>query len=147
MCLRSLKVLIVDDDPDVRDVVNTALSAKGFATSAVESGAAALEEMDRAIQSAQTYDVVLMDLAMPGMDGLTCALRIRDREEAAHVNPVKIGFYTGHDDLQLSPSEARRVDPAKRWRKFEMVEMVQDLQAWISDPCPANTDCFVAGKA
>ena len=59
------RVLVVDDEPDVRQVFQLALSRRGFDVTPVESGAAALEA------AADTpFELAFVDIAMPGMDGL-----------------------------------------------------------------------------
>lgn len=67
-----LKVLVVDDNPTNRDLVQAVLSALGCETVEAASGEAGIHHC----QSTR-FDLVLMDLRMPGMDGLTAARAIR----------------------------------------------------------------------
>ncbi len=67
-------VLFVDDDVEVRKLVAAILNRVGARTVCVESGLAALQELDRL-----TPDVVLLDLLMPGMDGFALRDEIRAR--------------------------------------------------------------------
>jgi DNA-binding NarL/FixJ family response regulator len=63
---RTIRVLVADDDPDVRDGVTTYLSSAGFdVIAAVEDG---VEAFEQAVW--QRPDVVVMDLHMPGVDGI-----------------------------------------------------------------------------
>jgi DNA-binding NtrC family response regulator len=73
-------VLIVDDDAALRRAVATALSDFGFRAAEAEDGAAALAWLDR-----DTADAVLLDLRMPGMDGLEVLRRIGGRPAAPPV--------------------------------------------------------------
>ena len=57
-------ILVVEDDPDVADVVATALTMSGHVVEAVADGHAALEELSR-----RPYDLVISDLRMPNLDG------------------------------------------------------------------------------
>jgi two-component system alkaline phosphatase synthesis response regulator PhoP len=66
------KVLIVDDEPNVRRLSRTILS-KQFEVVEAEDGRQALE-----IASTQQPDVILMDMMMPNMDGLTACYAIRN---------------------------------------------------------------------
>ena len=65
------RILIVDDDPDVREVVEAALQEVGFETQLAGSGQEAL-----ALVKAGDFDAVVTDLRMPGMDGLELCERI-----------------------------------------------------------------------
>ena len=65
------KVLIVDDEAGIRDSLAGALADEGYSVSAVESGEACLEELRKG-----TFDVVLLDIWLPGIDGLATLERI-----------------------------------------------------------------------
>jgi two-component system OmpR family response regulator len=66
-------VLAVDDDPDIRRVLSEYLSAHDFRISAVASGAAMLKLLET-----EPIDMVLLDLRLPGEDGMALARRIRE---------------------------------------------------------------------
>ena len=68
-------VLVVDDDRDVRDLTVAALTESGLATSEAESGAAALDVLDRVA----AIDLLVVDYAMPGLNGVDVVLRARRR--------------------------------------------------------------------
>src|SRR5205823_1546478 len=68
-----LRVLIVDDDPDTADTMVILLSHWGFQATAVRCGVEALQ----AAQVTSPPDVILLDIGMPGMDGLEVARRLR----------------------------------------------------------------------
>lgn len=75
-------ILIVDDEPNVRLVFRTALESAGYATSEAADGQSALARLGRA-----RPDLVLLDLRMPGIDGMETLRRLR---EADHDVPVVI---------------------------------------------------------
>ena len=66
------RILVVDDDPDVRSVVRTVLEAEGYVVDTAEDGFAAL----RAVESRRP-DCVVLDVMMPGIDGHAVLGRIR----------------------------------------------------------------------
>jgi two-component system OmpR family response regulator len=66
-------VLAVDDDPDIRRVLSEYLSKHDFRISAVASGAAMLKLLET-----EPIDIVLLDLRLPGEDGMALARRIRE---------------------------------------------------------------------
>jgi signal transduction histidine kinase/NO-binding membrane sensor protein with MHYT domain/ActR/RegA family two-component response regulator len=82
-----LKVLVVDDHPTNRRVVEMILDQVGAERVSVENGKEALEAYIH-----ERFDVVLMDIQMPVMDGLTATQKIRlmEREEARPPTPVVI---------------------------------------------------------
>ena len=66
-------VLAVDDDPDIRRILSKYLSAHDFRISTVASGAAMLKLLET-----EPIDIVLLDLRLPGEDGMALARRIRE---------------------------------------------------------------------
>jgi len=69
--MRPGKVLVVDDEPEVRQLLHEFLSGRGYEVAMADGGAAALEVGER-----DSPDVVLLDVAMPGMDGVETLKRI-----------------------------------------------------------------------
>jgi two-component system nitrogen regulation response regulator NtrX len=73
-------ILIVDDEPGVRSALGGVLRDEGYSADAVESGEACLQTL-----AARPYDVVLLDIWLPGMDGLATLARMRERQVDAQV--------------------------------------------------------------
>ena len=84
-------VLVVDDDPVNRSMLSRSLEADGHEVTTVESGAEALE-----IVGSQAFDVVLLDVVMPGMDGYQVLERLKVDPELRHLPVVMV---TAVDDL------------------------------------------------
>jgi DNA-binding NtrC family response regulator len=72
------KILIVDDEVSVRQSLQEWFLEDAFDVETAEDGAVALRKMD-----AGPYDIILLDLKMPGMDGITVQKRIRDVDKDA----------------------------------------------------------------
>jgi two-component system, OmpR family, response regulator MprA len=83
-------VLLVDDDAPIRRMLERTLSAEGYDVAAVADGGAALAQVERSVP-----DVIVLDVAMPGMDGLSVTRRLR-----AKGLPVPILLLTARDALQ-----------------------------------------------
>ncbi len=83
-------VLIVDDEAGVRSALTGVLRDEGYAVDAVDTGEACLDRVARA-----PYDVVLLDIWLPGMDGLSTLERLRDRRI-----DVPIVMISGHGNIE-----------------------------------------------
>jgi two-component system, OmpR family, response regulator MprA len=83
----SAAILVVDDDAPIRRMLSRTLAAEGYAVEASPDGGAALAAVERSAP-----DLVVLDVAMPGVDGLAVARRLRDKGLA-----VPILFLTARD--------------------------------------------------
>src|SRR5918995_2393232 len=83
-------VLIVDDEAGVRSALSGVLRDEGYAVDAVESGEACLDRVARA-----PYDVIILDIWLPGMDGLATLARLRERRVDAPVVMI-----SGHGNIE-----------------------------------------------
>ena len=66
-------ILVCDDEKDIRRALNIYLSGEGYTVCEVASGAEAVAELKR-----NTYHLILMDIMMPGLDGVETTVRIRE---------------------------------------------------------------------
>jgi CheY-like chemotaxis protein len=69
-----MKILIVDDDPDICVMMRILLQAEGWATEEVTSGMEALQRLDEISQ----FDVLVLDYRMPGLTGIELARNLRE---------------------------------------------------------------------
>jgi two-component system nitrogen regulation response regulator NtrX len=83
-------ILIVDDEAGVRAALSGVLRDEGYAVDAVDSGEACLDRMVRA-----AYDVIVLDIWLPGMDGLTTLARLHERRVDAPVVMI-----SGHGNIE-----------------------------------------------
>ena len=74
----SYKILVVDDEPSNRKMIGYALHSAGHSVSAAESGKEALLKIQTEIP-----DLVILDVMMPGMDGIEVCERLRNNPETA----------------------------------------------------------------
>ena len=86
------RILIVDDEEVYRKVLTNSLTDIGYETKAVNNGLEALEEIRR-----KKYSIILLDVKMPGMDGIELLDRIQGTQFTAHSNIVIITAYTDQD--------------------------------------------------
>ncbi|MBU3820335.1 MAG: response regulator transcription factor [Candidatus Faecalibacterium intestinavium] len=107
------KILIVDDEPRIRELIREHLQYAGFICEEVGDGSAALTQL-----ADSSFDLVILDIMMPFMDGMTCLREMRAR----HINtPVIIltargeeydklaGLEGGADDYVVKPFSPREL--------------------------------------
>lgn len=105
-------ILVVDDEAEVRDLLQEYLIKQGFAVSAVASAASAREVLE-----AQAVDLIVLDLRMPGEDGLSFARELRGPGGAAIVMlsgsgetvDRVVGLEIGADDYVAKPFDPREL--------------------------------------
>jgi DNA-binding NtrC family response regulator len=87
-------ILVVDDDPAMRETLGEALTDMGYEARLADCGAAALAALEQ-----DSIDAALVDLRMPGMDGLELLARIRERPGAPPV-AVLTAHATAHNTIE-----------------------------------------------
>ncbi len=110
--MAATRVLVVDDDPAIRNLLAEYLGAHGYEVALAASGVAMRAELERAAPA-----VVLLDIGLPGEDGLTLARYLRDRHQvgiimvtgAGDVVDRVAGLEVGADDYIAKPFDPREL--------------------------------------
>jgi two-component system, OmpR family, alkaline phosphatase synthesis response regulator PhoP len=109
------RVLIVEDDTDIRELIRYNLAQEGFVVEEAADGAQALERVKRRVP-----DLMVLDLMLPGMPGLQVCRQMRAERETAHL-PILIvtakgtevdkvlGLEMGADDYVVKPFSPREL--------------------------------------
>lgn len=145
------KILIVEDDPAVRDVLKIALEREGMTVEAVGDGEAALKSFG----SAGSLDLVILDIMLPDTDGITLCQELRRSSDVPVImltaregeRNVVLGLEVGADDYVIKPVgpaevvsrvranlRRRRMDAQAANLKYEFPDLVVDLsrrQVWV----------------
>jgi two-component system, OmpR family, alkaline phosphatase synthesis response regulator PhoP len=145
------KILIVEDDPAVRDILRIALEREGMTVEVVGNGERALESF----RDAATLDLVILDIVLPDIDGITLCQELRRSSDVPIVmltaregeKNVVVGLEVGADDYvtkPASPAEVvsrvrahlrrRRMDAQASNIKYELRDLVIDVsrrQVWV----------------
>jgi two-component system nitrogen regulation response regulator NtrX len=87
------KILIVDDETSIRDSLQGVLADEGYETGSVESG----EECLKLLRREHNYEVVLLDIWLPGIDGLETLERIHEMD-----NPPEVIMISGHGTIETA---------------------------------------------
>lgn len=107
-------ILICDDEPDLRDMMSTYLQRRGYAVSTAESG----ETLDQALAAHSDIQLIILDINMPGEDGLSVLRRLRsDRSlpiimstAAGETVDRVVGLELGADDYLAKPVDLRELE-------------------------------------
>ncbi len=118
------RVLVVEDDDDVRDVTTTILSGHGYEVTSVSDGPQALAKLE----NGEKYDLLFTDIVMPGgLDGISLA------EKALNLQPgIKLLGATGYADKAPSNSSERPEGMeilGKPYSRLDLLARVADLVA------------------
>ena len=112
------RILVVDDDRTTRELLRLQLRSAGYAVETAGDGAAALARVRR-----KKFDLVLLDVWMPGMDGLTVLARLRDEPSQPRV-VVMTADDTSETLLRAIRAQAHRF-VTKPFESKELVELVR----------------------
>jgi signal transduction histidine kinase/ActR/RegA family two-component response regulator len=131
----SIRVLVADDNPTNRMVAELILSAVGADIVSVENGRQAVEAVETA-----PFDVVLMDLQMPEMDGLTAirAIRTREAAEGGRRTPIVVlSANVMRDHVEASAAAGADGHLGKPFRADELISTVVRMARVEADPAVA----------
>ena len=103
------KILVAEDEPDIRELVSIALRFGGFDVEAAADGIEAL-----ALADAETFDLIILDVRMPRMTGFEACRELRLREETKRIpiiflsakgqeSEVQAGLAAGADEYIIKP--------------------------------------------
>jgi two-component system, NtrC family, nitrogen regulation response regulator NtrX len=91
------RILIVDDEPGIRQSLKGVFDDEGFSTDAVPTGEDCLRKIEEA-----PYDLILLDIWLPGIDGLETLRRIREKSRTTHVIMI-----SGHATIATAVSATK----------------------------------------
>ena len=116
LSLKDIRVLVVDDEPDARDLITAVLAGRGAEVVAVDSAADALGELAR-----QRFNVLVSDVGMPKMDGYALIEKIRQlpAERGGTIPAAALTAYAGVQDLYALAASGLPVahrETGRAWR-------------------------------
>ncbi|MDJ0948581.1 MAG: response regulator [Alphaproteobacteria bacterium] len=129
------RIVVVDDEPEIRDMLGEYLTKQGYEVDLAADGPAL-----RALVETVTPDVVLLDINLPGEDGLSLARWLREHQEigvimvtaAGDVVDRIVGLEIGADDYMAKPFDLREVRARIR-SVLRRIERSREAQAEIVD--------------
>jgi len=131
--LQGVRVLLVDDDAGARESVTAVLEQSGASVRAVESAAEAVETLER-----EPPDVLLSDIAMPGMDGYAFLGQARARLPGAQLPAAALTAYADATDRARALAAGFQAHLAKPVDPAELVAVVAELAYPTREPLTAG---------
>jgi two-component system KDP operon response regulator KdpE len=131
--MSNARILVVDDEPQIRRVMRTTLSSHGFVVNDARSGEEAIEKLRQ-----ERYDLVLLDMNMPGMGGMDACRAIREQWD--------VGIVV----LTVRNSERDKIDALDAGaddyvtKPFSMPELLARIRATLRR-LPLSAEVSVAG--
>lgn len=122
------RILIAEDEPSVRDFITRALTSVGHTVEAVVDGSDALAALARARSRGEPHELLLTDILMPVMDGISLAL------SAARDAPgLPIVLMTGYSDQRERAYGLEAIIKDILLKPFTLAELVERIDAVLSD--------------
>jgi CheY-like chemotaxis protein len=118
----AIRVLVVEDDDVIRQLITVNLELEGFEVVSAVDGQ---EALDRVIELAP--DVITLDVMMPRLDGWTTATRLRENPDTAHIKVVLLSARAQEADLQRGEKIGVDAYLTKPFDPDELVNVVRDL--------------------
>jgi len=116
------KILVCDDEANIRNIMDFSLEAEGFlVVSAVDGEEALMKAMN------EEPDLILLDVMMPGSDGLTVCRQLKENPKTAHIPVMMLTARNGKGDRDAGLQAGADDYITKPFSPQRLVEKVQDL--------------------
>ena len=125
--LQGLSVLVVDDNATNRLILEESLRSWGMRPASCPDASSALDALERAVAAEEPFEVAVLDMQMPGVDGLELARRIRDDPRTAAVRMVLLTSATvdgGASLAQQAGIERLLTKPVRRSALYDAIASV-----------------------
>ena len=122
--VRSLKpaVLLAEDDPDQSEMLCDILQDEGYAVDAAYSGDTAFHKLTN-----NRYDLIVLDIRMPGMDGSTVLRQFRKHETNGHIPVIVVSAFATEADIQRYKAYGADASFSKPYDIDELLAAVESL--------------------
>ena len=133
------KILIIDDEESGGELAAKVLKLAGFDVVTSDSASTALKYLDEHMGD---FEAVLLDLAMPELDGLSLVYNIRLNEQKRELNnkqPIRIAFYTARNKDEATARVMEREGVEKFFAKpLDTPDLGNKVAEWLSE-CPSDS--------
>ena len=123
------KILVVEDEPEIRILVKTILEKAGYSVVEAEDGEAALRLVNE-----EEPDLVLLDVMIPGIEGWEVCRRIRENEATRRLPIIMVTVRTTDEDIQRSVECGANAHINKPFDQRELLDTIKKLLGETSFP-------------
>ena len=118
------KILICDDEANIRNIMDFSLEAEGFLAVSAEDG-------DSALQAAMTEDpdLIILDVMMPGADGLTVCRELKQNPRTKHIPVLMLSARAAKSDREAGLAAGAEEYVTKPFSPQRIVEKVNEMLA------------------
>ena len=127
--IRARRVLVVEDNPSTLLVIKRYLEAFGFKADLASSAEEALEKVDRSLSS-DPYCLVLMDIRLPGMDGITATHIIKNKVGASAPFVIIISALAGENDIKRAMESGADRFLIKPFRQSLLFDTIMEIYGY-----------------
>jgi signal transduction histidine kinase/DNA-binding response OmpR family regulator len=138
--LAGLHVLVVDDNATHRRIQTDLLTQWGMKPTPVSSGPAALASLQAAIDSQEPFDLILLDLVMPEMDGFEVLKRIRAKPETDRPTILMLSFVNLRERIALARELGAAAYLTKPLLPTELLDAMKTALGLVARPAAVQPD-------
>ncbi len=133
------KILVLDDDTEIISLLARGLRDAPFDAVFVTSGVEAVLTIFEAYDAGSPFDALIMDCALPRIDGFTIAKIVRLAESTGIAKRAKIGYFTAFPQTVEQSTLLQEVGAEAYWRKPEDTPNLAALiEMWLKDAVPTD---------
>ena len=139
--MQGLRLLIVDDNATNRAILQAVVSSWGMRHCSAESGEQALDMLRAAAEKGEPYELAILDMHMPGMDGLQLATAIKAAPAIAAVHMImlsSVGLYMSTDDAYATGVEHIMTKPIRQSALYNCLATVIEKMNSAQPSTPAE---------
>ena len=139
--LQGLRLLIVDDNATNREILHNQVTSWGMSNDSAEGGPQALQLLYKAAARHEPYDIAILDMLMPEMDGIQLARAIKADPALAGVQLVMLTSVCQYGDMEAARQAGIEVYLSKPVRQSELYNCLVTLTNTAERATPGNTAC------
>lgn len=115
-----MEILVIDDEIEICQLIGRYLTGKGYSVEIALGGEEGWEKLN---QSQTNFDLIITDIKMPGLDGLSLLRRLRD-----HDNLTPLIFMTGHIDQKEAVDDSGLDFCGMILKPFELKQLIDVIE-------------------